>query len=115
MAAWPSRPIAQKITLPAATTSTGNSTGIARFGVGMSAASIFHVTSGSTKNIAFKAQGTVGQSGIWTDLMAATTGSTAGASINTTVALTFDAIRLNVTGNATTGNTVLYAWILARP
>lgn len=107
----PVRPVAQKITIAAATTSTGNSTGKAYFGMARNPYTLYHKATGSTKNIVFKAQGTIGESGVWVDLIAATTGSTAGTAINTTSAFGADKVRLQVTANATTGNTALTVWI----
>lgn len=109
----PRRPTAQKITVTS--TSTGASTGVARFGTGMSAASVTHkLTGGTTKAVSFQLQGSIGESGIWTALTAATTASTGGAVKNSTATLTFDACRLILTANDTTGNGVLTAWVLAR-
>ena len=112
----PTRPIAQKIVIAAATTSTGNSTATAKFGLAYSGFTLYHRSAGSTKNIAFKPQGSVGESGFWTDLMAATTGSTAaaGLAVNTTSAFAADQVRINVTANATTGNTALTVWVVPR-
>lgn len=107
----PVRPVAQRIVIAAATTSTGNSTDVAEFGMARNPFTVYHKSVGSTKNIAFKAQGTVGGSTVWVDLMAATTGSTAGTAINTTAAFGADKVRLNVTANATTGDTVLTVWV----
>lgn len=107
----PVRPVAQKIVIAAATTSTGNSTGVALFGMARQPFTLYHKAVGSTKNIAFKVQGTVGESGVWVDLIAATTGSTSGTAINTTSAFGADKVRVNVTANATTGNCALTVWV----
>ena len=110
----PVRPVAQKIAIAAATTSTGNSTGKVLFGLARNGYSAYHKVTGSTKNIVFKLQGTIGESGVWVDLMAATTGSTAGTAYNTTAITAADAVRVNVTANATTGNGALTVWVAPR-
>ena len=81
----PGRPVTQKITYTS--TSTGSSTGVAYFGTGMSNASAHHVISGTTKAYTFTLQGSVGASNLWTNICAATTGSTGGTLVNSTVAM----------------------------
>jgi len=113
----PTRPIAQPFTA-FTSTSTGNMTGRADFGTGMQAASVYHNLSGTTKNVVFKMQGSVSNSSIWTDLMATTTGSTAGTGhYASTATATFDKVRLNVTANTmdSTDSGTLTAWVIARP
>jgi len=84
----------------------------------MSALTAYHLVSGSTLNIVFKVQGSAGQSGVWSDLTAATTGSTAGTVYNSTATLTFDKARFQVTANAWTSTSttgLLAVTLLARP
>ncbi len=108
----PGRPVTQKITYTS--TSTGSSTGVAYFGTGMSNASAHHVISGTTKAYTFTLQGSVGASNLWTNICAATTGSTGGTLVNSTVAMTFDKVRLNFSANDSTGNGTFTAHVSAR-
>ena len=80
------------------TTSTGRSAS-AKFGVGMSAVTAAYTVSGTTEGYTFTLQGSIGRSGIWTNLTAATTASTAGAVVNSTVATTFDKVAVNLSAN----------------
>ena len=107
-----SRPVAHKINLT--TTATGPSTGIALFGTGMSAASYTHWQNGSTKDVTFALQGSLGDSGVWAALTGTVAASTVGAAGNSTATLTFDKARINLVANASTGNLDLAFWILAR-
>jgi len=109
----PVRPVAQKLSITS--TSTGT-VGTAYFGEGKSAFSVSHkLTGGSTKAVTITAQGTLGESGIWKQLIAATTVSTGGAIANSTGSMVFDAARVQITTtNDTTGNGTLTAWVLAR-
>lgn len=107
----PVRPIAQRIVLTS--TSTGASTGTALFGLAKTLATVYHQQTGSTKSIVWKAQGTVGESGMWVDLMAPTSASTQALASNTTAGKLFDQVRLRVTVNDTTGNATLTAWVIA--
>ena len=105
------RPIAQRVVITS--TATGASTGTAFFGLAKNLATIYQIQAGSTKSIVWKAQGTIGESGLWVDLMAPTSGSTQAAAVNTTAGRLFDQVRLRVTSNATTGNATLTTWIVA--
>lgn len=100
------------------TTSTGTGViGTAQFGTGMSAASAISYSTLTTQNVAFQMQAAIGDSTKWFNLnAAATTASTAAAGTltNSTVAMTFDKIRINVTANASTGNGRLDVHVLAR-
>lgn len=109
----PRRPTAQKLSITS--TSTGT-VGVAYFGEGMSAFSIAHkLTGGSTKAMSITAQATIGESGVWKAMLAATTVSTGGAIANSTGAATFDQVRVQITTtNDTTGNGTLTCWVLAR-
>jgi len=111
----PIRPVAQKITITS--TSTGGSTQVARFGVGMAVASAAYTFTGTTKNKSFTLQGALGSTSVWFNLSAATTASTAagGAVVTSTATAVFDKVRLNVTADASTGNGTLVAWVGAHP
>lgn len=111
--AGPVRPVAQKLSITS--TSTGT-VGTAYFGKGMSAFSVSHkLTGGSTKAVTITAQASLGESGVWKAMLAATTVSTGGAIANSTGSATFDAVRVQITTtNDTTGNGTLTCWVLAR-
>ena len=108
----PIRPVAQKLSITS--TSTGL-VGTASFGVGMSAFSVAHKLTGSTKAVSITAQAGMAQAGIYKAMLAATTVSTGGAIANSTGAATFDAVQVRITTtNDTTGNGTLTCWVLAR-
>lgn len=94
------RPTPQTLTISG--TATGSSTDNIVYGQGYSNFGLIHVTSGSTKNMSFTLQGSIGETGVWTKLMAITTGSTAGAMMNSTAALIVDRVRITSTANLTT-------------
>lgn len=66
-----------------------------KFGVG--------VVHASTKQVSWKLQGSVGNSGGWVDLVAATS-STGSTVVATTAGIPVTRVRINVTGNGSTGN-----------
>jgi len=107
------RPIAQKVTYTSTSTGVAGTVG---FNGAVSTATITHLVTGTTEDITFTAQGSIGVSGIWTALLAATVGSVTGVSANTTGAMTFDKVRINVTANAFTSTSTNLAtwWILAK-
>ena len=109
----PRRPVAQKIAITS--TSTGT-VGTAYFAEGMAALSVVHtLTGGSTKAVTITAQGSIGESAVWKQLIAATTVSTGGAIANSTGSMVFDKARVQITTtNDTTGNGTLTCWLLAR-
>ena len=111
--AAPFRPTAQKVSITS--TATG-AVGIAYFGEGMSAFSVTHkLTGGSTKAVSITAEASLGESGVWKAMLAATTVSTGGAIANSTGAASFDKVRVRITTtNDTTGNGTLTCWVLAR-
>ena len=74
-------------------------------------ASFDNVTT-STKSVV-KLQGSIGGSGIWFDLSAATTLSTASVSFGSTATGVFDRVRVLVSGKTTMASTNA-AWIIAK-
>ena len=98
------------------TTTTGNSTQEGQYGIGMQSLSVAHKITGTTGGYTFTVQGSIGRSDVWQALMAATTGSTAGKVANSTVAMTFDKVRINLSANpiTSTGGEQIDFHILAR-
>ncbi len=96
----PSRTTPQTLTISG--TATGESTDTVVYGEGYKNFGIVQVTSGSTKNMVFTVQGSIGVTNIWSNLIAITTGSTSGVLINSTAELIVDRVRLRSTANLTT-------------
>lgn len=107
----PVRPIAQRIRVTS--TSTGASTGVALFGLAKTLATVYQQQTGSTKDIVWKAQGTIGESGMWVDLMAQRAATTYVAAVNSTAGVLFDQVRIRIVTNDTTGNATLTGWVIA--
>ena len=104
------RPVAQSVSI---TTSTGNF-GTAFFGTLMSRAAVEFSNTGSTQAIKGTVQGSMGASGVWSDVITLTSGGTTG-----TVALAanstglFDKLRISLSANelSSTGTSGLTAWL----
>lgn len=110
----PSRPVAQEIAA-VTSTSTGAASGAVNFGTGMTAASFVLTFTGSTKAVSAQLQGSMGHSGSWFAISAATTMTTGAAQlITSTGTMVFDKARFVLTTNATTGNGSISGHALAR-
>lgn len=86
-------------------TSTGNVGPVALGAVEKVSAAVVHA---STKTIAWRLQGDIGNAGAWTNLNAAATTSTGSAIVTSTLSGVFTKVRVNVSGNNTTGNVTTY-------
>ena len=94
------RPTPQALTITG--TATGESTDTVVYGEGYANFGIVHVTSGSTKNMSFTVQGSIGVTDVWSNLIAITTGSTSGLMVSSTAGLIVDRVRVQSTVNLTT-------------
>jgi hypothetical protein len=103
------RPVAQSVSI---TTSTGNF-GSAYFGTLMSRAAV-EFSNTSTQAIKGTVQGSMGASGVWSDVITITSGaSTGSAAFAANSTALFDKLRINLSANelSSTGTSGLTAWL----
>ncbi len=102
-------------------TATGSSTDFIMYGAGYREFGVASVMSGTTKDVTFAIEGSIGEAGAWTALMAgdvastttAVSGLTGWAFVNTTVAQVVDRVRITVSANTSTSTgTQVAAWIV---
>ena len=104
------RPVAQSVSI---TTSTGNF-GPAYFGTLMSRAAVEISNTGSTQAIKGTVQGSMGASGVWSDVITLTSGGTTGSvSLAANSTALFDKLRISLSANelSSTGTSGLTAWL----